>query len=342
VTFDLSLDASQQAVADLFARFFDRECPPALVREAEPLGFSPRLWSRLRELGAPGVGAAERLGGGEASMVEMGLIIEQAGRTLAPVPLVEHLVASRVHAEPDVIDGSAIATLALHPAVGGTWRLVPAGAVADVIVGLDGDEMVAVRSAPPGSGPRNHADAPIADRSSRGDRQVVGDLRTFARSLVEWKLLMAAQLAGLAARALEIVTAYVIEREQFGRPVGGFQAVQHGLADCVAPVEGARLLAAKAAWALDQGLDDGESQRTDAAHGDVEAPAVLAAMAFAFAAETAALTTKKAVQYHGSYGVSVEYDIQLHYRRARGWPLLLGDPARQHDVLADLLWPDGG
>jgi alkylation response protein AidB-like acyl-CoA dehydrogenase len=150
-------------------------------------------------------------------------------------------------------------------------------------------------------------------------------------------LLQAAQLVGLSSRALELATQYVTERQQFGRPVGGFQAVQHGLADCVAPIEGARLLAAKAAWAFDNDLDG----RVDVDNGDIEDPKVLATMAFAFAAETAALVTKKAVQYHGSYGVSVEYDIQLYYRRARGWPLVAGDPARQHHDLADLLWPIG-
>jgi len=337
VAFDLALDQSQEAVADVFGRFFEQECPPSVVREAEPLGFSAPLWAKLRELGAPGIGVAEADGGGGASMVDLSIVAGAAGRTLAPVPFVDHVVASRVWPDATLLEGDAIAALALRPAIDGVWRMVPAGAVADVVVGLDGDELVAVRNDAPRTGPRNHADMPIADRPTAGDRAVVGDRETFARSLVEWKLLQAAQLAGLAARALEIVTQYVKDRTQFGRPVGGFQAVQHGLADCVGPVEGSRLLAAKAAWALDEGLHGA----LDVAHNDVEDPAALAAMAFAFAAETAAFTTKKAVQYHGSYGVSLEYDIQLYFRRSRGWPLVLGDPAHQHRELADIFWPAG-
>ena len=337
MAFDLALDQSQEAVADVFGRFFDQECPPTVVREAEPLGFSPGLWAKCCEVGAPGIGVAEADGGGGASMVDLGIVAGAAGRVLAPVPFVDHVVASRVWPDSSVVEGTALAALALRPAVDGAWKIVPAGAVADVVVGLDGDDLVAVRNAAPGVGPRNHADMPIADRPTAGDRVVVGDRSTFDRCLVEWKLLQAAQLAGLAARALEIVTEYVKDRTQFGRPVGGFQAVQHGLADCVGPVEGSRLLAAKAAWALDVGLHGA----LDAAHNDVDDPAALAAMAFAFAAETAAHTTRKAVQYHGSYGVSLEYDIQLYFRRARGWPLVLGDPAHQHRELADLLWPAG-
>jgi alkylation response protein AidB-like acyl-CoA dehydrogenase len=341
VAFDLALDQSQEAVADVFGRFFDQECPPAVVREAEPLGFSPVLWAKLCELGAPGIGVPESAGGGGASMLDLANVSGAAGRVLAPVPFVDHVVASRAHPDPAVVEGSAVAALALRPAIDGVWHLVPAGAVADVVVGLDGDELVAVRDEAPGAGPRNHADMPIADRTSVGvgvgERAVIGDRAGFARVLVEWKLLQAAALAGLAARALEIAVEYVKDRSQFGRPVGGFQAVQHGLADVVGPVEGSRLLALKAAWALDEKRDG----MLDAFHNDVEDPAALAAMAFAFSAETAAHTTKKAVQYHGSYGVSLEYDIQLYFRRARGWPLVLGDPAHQHRELADLLWPVG-
>jgi alkylation response protein AidB-like acyl-CoA dehydrogenase len=103
----------------------------------------------------------------------------------------------------------------------------------------------------------------------------------------------------------------------------------------VASVEGSRLLAAKAAWAVDEGL----SNRIDMDHGEVGDADSLALMAFLFAAEAAALVTKQAVQYHGSYGVAREYDIQLYYRRARGWPLVLGDPGAQLQRLSDKLWP---
>jgi alkylation response protein AidB-like acyl-CoA dehydrogenase len=271
-------------------------------------------------------------------MLDLALVAEATGAALAPVPVVDHLVAARAFPEPDVIDGEAIASVALHPAHDGRWPIVPAGAVAQVVVGLDGDDLVSVRSDPPGAALRNHADAAMAHRSTSGDRVVLGGRAEFAGVLTEWKLLQAAALAGLAARALEIGTDYAKERTHFDRPIGAFQAVQHGLAECLGPVEGARLLARKAAWAVDRGTH-GELAWDE---NEVYDPAALASMAIVFAAETAALTTKRALQYHGAYGFAREYDIQLYHRRARGWPLLLGDPTRERAVLADLLWPREG
>lgn len=333
--FDLALDASQEAVADLFARFFATECPPDVVRASEPLGFSPTLWDRLTALGAPGIGAPEDTGGGGATMVDLALVAEAVGSSVAPVPIIEHMVAARAYPEPAIVDGTTLAAVALHPARDGTWAMIPGGAVAHVVIGLDGDDLVAVHADPPGVALPNHADAPVADRSTTGRRLVLGDITDFERILTEWKTLVAASLAGLARHALQLGTEYAKERIQFGRPIGGFQAVQHGLADCVPLVEGATLLSRKAAWAIDAGRH-GELAW---AENDVHDPAALATMAFSFASEAAALTTKRSLQYHGSYGFSREYDVQLYYRRARGWPLVLRSPARERAALADLLWP---
>jgi alkylation response protein AidB-like acyl-CoA dehydrogenase len=333
--FDLALDASQEAVADLFGRFFATECPPDVVRASEPLGFSPTLWEQLRALGAPGIGAPEDAGGGGAAMVDLALVAEAVGASVAPVPIVEHMVAARAYPEPAIVDGTELAALALHPARDGTWAMVSGGAVAHVVVGLDGDDLVAVHAEPPGVALPNHADAPVADRATAGRRVQLGSGSDFERILTEWRVLLAASLAGLGRRALQLGTDYAKERIQFGRPIGGFQAVQHGLADCVPLVEGAALLARKAAWAV----DEGRHGALDWAENDVHDPAALATMAFSFASEAAALTTKRSLQYHGSYGFSREYDVQLYYRRARGWPLLLDSPARERAALADLLWP---
>lgn len=340
---DLELDASQAAVAATFDRFFAAECPTSVVRAAEPLGHHPGLWERLAALGAPGLGVPAARGGGGASMSDRVLVAIAAGRVVAPVPLVDHLVAASCCGAADVesgrlaevVSGASIAAFAPRPALDGVWSLVPAGAVASVVVGLDGDDLIAVWNDPPGRAPANHGDMPLADRSVTGERVVVGGRDDFDRLLAECRLLMAAQLSGLAERALEIVTAYVVDRAQFGRPIGGFQAVQHGLADCVPLVDGARLLCAKAAWAA----DTGRHGNVDVDRGEFDDAGVLSTMAFVAAAEAASAVTARAVQYHGSYGVSREFDIQLYHRRARGWPLSLGDPAAQVAELADRLWP---
>ena len=333
---DLELSDDQTAIRHLFAAFFAREAPASVARASEPLGFDPTLWARIREIGAPGMGVPTVFGGGGASLGDLVVVAESLGRSIAPVPLVEHLVAARLLATPDVVSGEAVATLALRPATDdGTWRLVPGGAVADVVVGLDGDELVAARAAPPGSGPRNHASAPLADRSARvGDREVIGTRAEFERAHDEWKVLLAAALAGIADAALDLGVEYAKARQQFGAPIGSFQAVQHGLADLPALVDGARLLAHKAAWAGERT----EAGRCDVDDNDITDFSALASMAFVFATRAAAHATDRSLHFHGGYGFSAEYDIQLYYRRARGWPLVFDDPARECLRLADRLW----
>lgn len=333
---DLGLDDDQREIEGLFGHFFDRESTSFVVREAEPLGFDRGLWDRIRTLGASGMGVPDpETGGGR--FADLVVVCEALGRCVAPIPLCEHLVASRLLRDDDVLAGERIATLALHPAdADGVFKLVPAGAVADTVIGLDGDELVAVSSSAPGHGPINHGSAPMADRSAReGVRRTLGGAREFALARDEWKVLIGAALVGIAATARDLCLDYVMERKAFGRPIGAFQSIQHGIADFPALIDGARTLVHKAAWAL-----DGERHGAIDTHDfEIADRSVLASMAYCFAAEASAKVTDKSLHYHGSYGFSLEYDIQLYYRRARGWPLQLGDPATERARLADLLWP---
>jgi alkylation response protein AidB-like acyl-CoA dehydrogenase len=98
----------------------------------------------------------------------------------------------------------------------------------------------------------------------------------------------------------------------FGQPVGQFQSVQHRLADRATESDGAELLARKAAWAAELEPDRFR---------------MLAAMALAFAAETATTTSHDALHFHGGYGFMLEYSAQLYYRRARSWAAVLERPA---------------
>ena len=334
--FDLELDDDQLAIAQLFAGFLEKESPSERVRAAEPLGFDGVLWSALCDLGAAGMSSPTEDGVRNSDLV---VACEQLGRYVAPVPWIEHLSAAPLLDDPAAGAGDPIATLALHPARGeGTWRLVPAGAVASTVVGLDGNDLVAVTAEPPGQAPANLGAAPIADRSARvGERRVVGDRVVFEQALDRWRLLTAAALVGIAGRARDLALDYLAERRQFGRPIGSYQALQHAVADFPAHHDGARMLVHKAAWAADGDLHG----QADVADGDLRDATVLVRMAFCFAAEAAAMITDRSLHCHGSYGFSLEYDIQLFYRRARAWPLLLGDPAGERAKLASLLWPAG-
>src|SRR3954452_9432986 len=321
----LDLTDDQTTLRNHMRNFFQHESNAEVVRDAEPLGFDSTLWDKAVAVGLPGMALPDDVDGGGSDLLDTALVMEEMGRAAAPIPLVEHLVATRLLARAGATDanffgplcrGEQIATLALHPARDGVWRLAPAGAVASVIVGVDGDRLVASSGPPSMDGPRNHACSPIADRAVGSDvHPLEGDISV---AIDEWKTLTAAALVGVAAMAQELGVKYAIARHQFDRPIGSFQAVQHGFADMVGPIHGARLLTGKAAWACDH--EPGERAR-------------LASMAFLFATELAKTSTARSLHFHGGYGVMREYDIQLYYRRARGWPLAYQDTEHEYLTL---------
>jgi len=330
---DLRPTDEQQQLVAAFADLYSDLSAPERVRAAEPLGFSPELWERLLSVGAVEMAVPEAAGGWGASLLDLALVAEQHGRFVAPAPLVEAQVTARLLARlpaaadllAAVVRGDTLATIAVRPARDGVATLVPAGAVADVAVVLDGDRLVAVHR-PADVRPVENAGAlPLADLTVAPDAQELASgadaVSAYADALDEWRVLTAAGLVGIAARALEIGVAYAKDRQAFGQPIGAFQGVAHRLADRAAEVDGAQLLVREAAWAATE-----EPGRA----------AELAAMAFGFAAETARDTTYYALHFHGGYGFMLEYDVQLYFRRARAWALVLGDPRDAYRRVTDL------
>ncbi len=333
---DLSLSEDQLAVQAAFAEFFDSEASLERVRAAEPLGFDPDLWAKLAGTGAIAMGWPEEAGGDGASRL----------RRIAPVPFPESVAAGCLLARAgatglleNIADGSTLPTIALSPPAGGKLRLVPAGAVAELVVALDGQNLFALKR-PPGQRPHvppspNLGSSPLADWPlDDGERTVLASgpqaVGLYADAVADWKLLTAAALGGLRATALELGVSYVKARQAFGVIIGSFQAVQHRLADLVVAGDGAQLLTYEAAWARDTAQPD--TGQPDAA--------ALASMAFLFNADCAFRTARECLQFHGGYGVTLEYDIQLYFRRAKAWPLALGDPRREYQRLADLAYPE--
>ena len=330
---DLALTAEQALLQETFAAFFAKESASDVIRECEPLGFDPRLWRRVVETGAVAMGLPEAHGGGGAGRLDLVLVAEAFGRSLAPVPLVETVVAARLLAALDardalarVVDGTDLVTFALRPATRGIARLVPGGAVSHRVLALDETDLVLTGRCEPEVivSPRNLGSSPVADRDVRGEGRAVlatgsEAVRLHESTTREWKLIMAAALVGVAAGALDLTTEYVKTREQFGVPIGSFQAIQHRLADVATAVDGARLLVREAGWAADERL---------------EVAPTLASMAYAYAAEIAAEATAAGLHFHGGYGFMLEYDIQLHFRRAKAWALVGGNPKLEYTRVA--------
>ena len=339
---DLDLTDDQASIRELFATFFEKEVPSDVVRDHEALGHSPDLWARLRETGALTMSVGDAVGGGGVGRFESALVAEEVGRRVAPVPYAEHVVAARLlerAGAPEglltrLVDAEVPATVAPRP-FGGAPQLVPAGAVAGIVVGLDAGsgDLVAIEEDAPGTAVENLANLPLAWRarpaSGAGVTVVASGAAAagaFAAALDEWRVLTAAMLVGACDRALELGLDYVKTRQQFGVPIGSFQAIQHGLAEVTPGIAGAHMLVAKAAWAAD-------SEPASASR--------LASMALLFAAELAHTVTYRAMHYHGGYGVMAEYDPQLCDRRVKAWPLQLGDPAHEFQHLADVLYGTG-
>ncbi len=334
---DLRPSDEQLQLVDAFGSLYGKESTPERVRAAEPLGFDGGLWDRLIELGALSMAVDEAHGGWGASMLDLELVAEEHGRALGPAPLLESQVACRLLARiggtaaADLL-GAALAgeqTVTLSPRrpAGGRLALVPAGAVATHVLLCDGDRLVAVptderRTVPENVGSQPLADVPVDPTALAGATVLLDRSGPEAvdRALDDWLVLTAGALAGMAERAVAIGVDYAAEREAFGQKIGAFQAVGHRLADVATSSAGATLLAREAAWA------DGEQPGRRAE---------LAAMAFAFAAATARDATDVALHVHGGYGFMLEYDIQLYYRRARGWANVLLGPAAAARRVAD-------
>jgi alkylation response protein AidB-like acyl-CoA dehydrogenase len=316
---DLNLSDEEQQLVDAFGALYAKESSSERVRAAELLGHDPELWARLKENGALDMAVDESSGGWGASLLDLELVAEQHGRYLGSAPVIEAQVAARLLARlgtaaarsllEEAISGSRLVTLALHPPRSGVLSFVPAGAIADDVVYLDGSRILHAAVVDKRTAIKNIGSLPVADirvppsvvELASGD----GAAGAFDEALDEWMILVAGSMVGIGSRSIEMGVEYVKERKAFGVPIGSFQAVSHGLADAATGVEGSVLLTREAAWS---------------AAVQPERTAELAALAFGFSAEAAREASYRSLHYHGGYGFMVEYDAQLYWRRAKAWP----------------------
>jgi len=349
---DLNLSDEQQQLVDSFGALYAKDSPPERVRSAERTGHDPDLWLRLQENGALEMAVDERSGGWGASLLDLALVAEQHGRYLGSAPLLEAQAAARLLARlassdaknsppqrhrakellESALSGARLVTLALRPPTpNAALTLVPAGAIADDVLFFAGDSLQHIALDSTGTGDRrtatNIGSLPLADvevpasatePASITEPVSITELASgpeataaFDQAVNEWMILMSGALVGLATRSIEIGVDYVKERKAFGVPIGSFQAVSHGLADAATALDGATLLAREAAWSAEV-----EPERTPE----------LGPLVFGFCTETAREASYRSLHYHGGYGFMLEYDIQLYFRRARGWPAQFAEP----------------
>ncbi|MGY4868169.1 acyl-CoA dehydrogenase family protein [Mycolicibacterium elephantis] len=330
---DYSLSDDHQALQAAYKDFFKTHCSIETVRAAEASGFVKSLWERLCTMGATTMALSEDVGGDGATMVDLTLVAEEIGRSLAPVPWIDHVCAARLlerlgALEPDVLNGTQIAGLdPQHDSVSGV-RLVPSGSIADHVIVRDGDDIVRLTFATRPAKVDNIGRLPMAwvDPPAADERTVLASgadaLTAYRRALDEWRLLSGAALVGLVEETMTIAAEFAKTRYTLGVPISTLQAISHPLANIAITVQGGRNLAHRAAWFLDNEPDERPE---------------LAPSVFVFMAEEAAKSATMAVHIQGGLGVSAEAAASAYLVRARGWPLAGGDPGSTAKYIAEIV-----
>ncbi|WP_167097689.1 acyl-CoA dehydrogenase family protein [Mycobacterium sp. DL592] len=331
---DYSLTEDHTDLQNAYRQFFKSSCPIDTVRAAEASGFDKSLWERLCAMGATTMALPETAGGDGATLVDLTLVAEEIGRSLAPVPWIDHVSAARLLARLDALDsadivgGASLVGLDTQQDSVTGRRLVPTASIADRIIVRDGDEVVSLTFGTRPAKVDNIGKLPMAwvDPAAADSRTVIGSgpvaLAEYQRALDEWRLLAAAVLVGLVEETMTIAAEFAKTRYTLGVPIATLQAISHPLANIVITVEGGRNLARRAAWFLDNEPDERPE---------------LASSAFVFMAEEAAKAATMAVHIQGGLGVSAEAAATAYLVRARGWALAGGDPAASATRIARII-----
>ncbi|WAJ43849.1 acyl-CoA/acyl-ACP dehydrogenase [Mycobacterium sp. Aquia_216] len=333
---DYSLSDHHVDLQNAYKQFFKTHCPIETVRAAEPSGFDKNLWERLCTMGATTMALPESCGGDGATLVDLTLVAEEIGRSLAPIPWVDHVCAARLLGRlgalgtdtAGIAEGEQLAGIDARIDGAPGVRLIPTGSIADHIVVRDGDEVVRLTFGTRPAKVDNLGRLPMAwvDPAAADTRTVVAQgpeaLAAYELALDEWRLLTAAALVGLVEETMTIAAEFSKTRYTLGVPISTLQAISHPLANMAITVQGGRNLARRAAWFLDN--EPGER-------------AELAPSAFVFMAEEAAKAATMAVHIQGGLGVSAEAAATAYLVRARGWPLAAGDPGATAKRVAEIV-----
>jgi alkylation response protein AidB-like acyl-CoA dehydrogenase len=333
---DYSLSEDHLDLQTAYKQFFKTHCPIETVRAAEASGFDKNLWERLCAMGATTMALPESHGGDGATLVDLTLVAEEVGRSLAPVPWIDHVCAARLLASLGALDAETAGVAhgeqlaALDPRLDSVEgvRLIPIGSIADHIIVRDGDQIVRLTFGTRPAKVDNIGRLPMAwvDPAAADTRTVVAQgsdaLANYERALDEWRLLTASALVGLVEETMTIAVEFAKNRYTLGVPISTLQGISHPLANMAITVQGGRNLARRAAWFLDN---------------EPDVRPELAPSAFVFMAEEAAKAATMAVHIQGGLGVSAEAAATAYLVRARGWPLAGGDPGASAKRVAEIV-----
>jgi alkylation response protein AidB-like acyl-CoA dehydrogenase len=328
MNFDYTDD--QQAIKSTAHEFLGDRFKPEKVRQLAEAGeYDETLWTEMAELGWPGIFIGEQHGGQGLGALELGILMEEMGYALAPSPFFSNAAAGLVlqHAGsdeqkerwlPGVASGEARGTVGVVET--GNAPLVPDADTADFIVLLDNGGGAIVEASSASAERLDTIDSTrrfCAVEASGGD-PLEGDP---AGAVDRIATALAMELVGVAQRALEMAVEYAKEREQFGRPIGAYQAVSHRCAQMLLEVEGARSASLYAAWTAD---------------AEPESLPIAASVAKAYASDAGWRVTASSLQVHGGIGFTWEHDLHFFLKRAKTDAHLFGSASAHRDRVADL------
>src|SRR3954447_2563018 len=302
------------------------------------------LWRTVtQQLGLTGIGIDPERGGAGGDFVDAAVVIEEAGRTLLPAPVTTVLVAAAVLGRSGLgRTGQAAAELAGQVATGERIAVVAVGAPQGRIDNvLDGDRADAFLVAADDGLWLVDAwsDEVVVRRQStldlsRGQAQLVlddvpavriGDAEAARVAVDLLRVALSVEAVGAARHCLDATVAYLKTREQFGRPIGSFQALQHRAADLVVELEAATSTAYYAAWAAAQSR---EAESPDEL-------AVVAPLALALCAEAAWHVAAETIQMHGGIGFTWEHEAHRYFKRLTTTRAMLGGAHVQRRLVAE-------
>jgi alkylation response protein AidB-like acyl-CoA dehydrogenase len=285
------------------------------------------LRRQLATLGVFGITMPERFGGIGGDELDLVLVLEEFGRAAAPdafaeqaaigVPLLACADGDLAEAWlPRVATGDAGIAVALE-----CRPYVPDADVADVLLVESAGKIIAIERNAVKITRQPSVDGARRLFSVAGRQGVLLDVDPAALALAGDRAAFAtaAVLLGLAERMLDMTVAYAKERQQFGRPIGGFQAVKHRLADSLAMIELARPVVYAAAWSLARSQTDSSSS---------------VALAKLFANRAADCAARQSLQIHAGMGFAAEHDLHLWLKRAKALEFASGGSFAQLDRLA--------
>jgi alkylation response protein AidB-like acyl-CoA dehydrogenase len=304
---------------EFVAARFSPEKVRALAESGSP--YDDGIWAEMCELGWPGIAISEEYGGQGLGVVELVILQEELGYACAPSPMISNAYAGDVIEAagsdeqkarwlPGIASGEQRGAAELSNDGG---AIVGAAEGAAILVVAEGDGASLVE---PGDAQLERLDLIDSTRAyfrvtAEGGDSLPGEI---APAVDTGMVALAAELVGLSQRALDMAVDYAKERQQFGRPIGSYQAVSHRCAEMLYDTEEARSLTYYAAWCAD---------------AEPESLPLAASMAKARASDAAAAVTHNAVQVFGGIGFTWEHDVHFLLKRAKVGGQMLGT-ARQH------------